>query len=140
MAALAVYAFSLNAVNAYHWVLFHRPSPPDSPYFEGDSLDLLSSLCMFSRVARVSAGPRERSGLISSMIAVVNALSYLSLVRNPHAPVQRLRVDDHGGVVLGHGPRQLALGLGEPLADGEHAVDNDSVYALLYLALRFYFG
>lgn len=35
MAALTVYALSLNAVNAYHWVLFHRPSPPDSPYFEG---------------------------------------------------------------------------------------------------------
>lgn len=27
----SLYAFSLNAINAYHWVLFHRPSPPDSP-------------------------------------------------------------------------------------------------------------
>lgn len=59
----------------------------------------------------------------------------ISLVRNLDAPVQGLRVDDNCGVVLGHGARELALGLGEPLADGEYAVDDDGVYALLYLAL-----
>lgn len=62
------------------------------------------------------------------------------LVRNSHAPVQRLRIDDHGGVVLVNGTRQLALRLGETLADGEHAVDDDRVYALLYLALQIHSG
>lgn len=76
MAALAVYAFSLNAVNAYHWVLFHHPSPPDSPYLEGNSLALLSSLCtFFPGCTRVSRPTRT---FISSMIAVVNTL-FISL-------------------------------------------------------------
>lgn len=63
------------------------------------------------------------------------------LICNLHATIQRPRVGDHGAVVLGHQVRQLvqalALGLCEALSDGEHAVDDDCVYALLDLALRF---
>lgn len=71
------------------------------------------------------------------MVVVMSTLYPLSLICNLHTPVHRLCINDHGGVVLIHGARQLALGLGETLADGEHAVDNDGVYALFYLALRF---
>lgn len=62
---------------------------------------------------------------------------YFSLICDLHAPVQRLCINDHGRVVLVHGGRQLALGLGQTLADGEHAVDDDGVYSFFYLALRF---
>jgi hypothetical protein len=57
------------------------------------------------------------------------------LICNLHAPVQRLRVNHHVGIVLDYRARKLALRLGETLPDGEHTVDDDCIYTFLYLAL-----
>lgn len=73
------------------------------------------------------------------VVVIVNTLSPY-LICKLHAPIHRLCINDHGGVVLVHGGRQLALGLSETLSNSEYTVDDDSVYALFYLALRFEFG
>lgn len=132
----------MSSLNAYHWVLFHHPSHREPSLIEGRAPQICCRLYGFSPGCFcTSAGPRARSGFVSSMmvVVIVNTLSP-SLICNLHATVHRLCINDHGRVVLVHGGRQLTLGLGETLADGEHAVDDDGVYALLYLALRFEFG
>lgn len=137
-----IYAFSLNAFT--QCLPLGPVSPPQPPgafsYRRKGPKSAVVSMELFPGCFCTSAGPRARSGFVSSMmvVVIVNTL-FPSLIRNLHATVHRLCINDHGGVVLVHGGRQLTLRLGETLADGEHAVDDDSVYALFYLALRFEF-
>lgn len=115
------------------------PQPAGLPASRGFPCAVVVSMHIFPGCTRVSRPTRILRFYIIYDRCRQHAFR-ISLVRNCHTPVQRLRINDHGGVVFGHGARQLALGLGEPLADGEHAVDDDRVYTLLYLALQFWFG